>query len=80
MKDTKHVIMDLFLKSDSFSRAMGWSCKEGFYVLALCVPDPEDFLLRKAVGREDSNRILQTHGSLGNTRVCVLVFNQKIQK
>lgn len=30
MKDTNYVIMDLFLKSDSFSGAMGWSCKEGF--------------------------------------------------
>lgn len=43
-------------------------------MLALCVPDPEDFPLRKAVGREDRNRIIQTHGSLGNARVCVLVF------
>lgn len=25
MKDTKHVIMNLFLKSDTFSRAMDWS-------------------------------------------------------
>lgn len=30
MKDTKDIIMDLFLKSDTFSRAMDWSCKKGF--------------------------------------------------